>query len=180
LTNTAPPPLILSLALDDRAFALLDGLRQAHFPPERNVLSAHLTLFHHLPGEREADVVAELDAACAEQPPLRLVSTDALFLGRGVAIGFEAPELLCLRERLAARWRPWLGAQDRQRFRPHVTVQNKVPPERARALAADLSATLPPLEATGEGLLLWRYLGGPWERVGSYPFRVPDSRLAAR
>jgi hypothetical protein len=29
------------------------------------------------------------------------------------------------------------------------------------------------LSQAGLGLSLWRYLGGPWEKVGSYRFRRP-------
>ncbi len=92
------------------------------------------------------------------------------FLGRGVAFTLRSPELARLRERLAAAWRPWLGAQDRQPFRPHVTVQNKVAPDAARALHAELSAGFAPFAAQGRGLLLWRYLGGPWEAELEAPF----------
>ncbi len=54
--------------------------------------------------------------------------------------------------------------------KPHVTVQNKVSPERARALREQLLATFSPFEVEGVGLSLWRYLGGPWEPVGTYRF----------
>jgi hypothetical protein len=94
-----------------------------------------------------------------------------LFLGRGVAIRLEAPELPALRGRLAAAWAPWLGAQDRQPFRPHVTVQNKVAPAAARELHAALSSGFAPFPVEARGFLLWRYLGGPWERVAAVPFR---------
>ena len=145
-------------------------MREAHFPPERNYLSAHLTLFHHLPGDREGDVIEEIQEACRHQPPITLKANGLLFMGRGVAYKLEAPELVGLRRRLARTWEPFLTKQDRQGLRPHVTVQNKVSPEKARALHAQLEASFSPFEVRGEGLLLWRYLGGPWEGVGEYPF----------
>ena len=49
-------PLILTLRFDGEAFARLDDLRRAHFPPERNQIPAHLTLFHALPGEALEEV----------------------------------------------------------------------------------------------------------------------------
>ncbi len=49
-------------------------------------------------------------------------------------------------------------------------MQNKVEPEAARALHAELLATLPPREARAEGLLLWHYRGGPWEAAGAFRF----------
>jgi hypothetical protein len=39
---------ILTAELDPASFAWLDWLRREHFPPERNLLPAHLTLFHRL------------------------------------------------------------------------------------------------------------------------------------
>jgi 2'-5' RNA ligase len=165
------PPLILTLALDAAAFARLDGLRRRHFPPERNFIPAHLTLFHQLPGAEQDGVLAELAAQAAGQPPFAMRAVGVQFLGCGVAIRLEAPELLVLRGRLAAGWAPWLGAQDRQSFHPHVTIQNKVAPAAARELHAALSAGFAPFPVDARGFLLWRYLGGPWERVAAVPFR---------
>jgi 2'-5' RNA ligase len=87
-----------------------------------------------------------------------------------VAYELSSPELLSLRKELAVWWGSWLGAQDRQGFRPHVTVQNKVSPEEARTLNEQLRASFSPFEVGGEGLSLWRYLGGPWEPTGRYSF----------
>ncbi len=87
-----------------------------------------------------------------------------------MAYELVSPELEEVREWLADRWEPWLGAQDRQRFKPHVTVQNKVSAERARELYDRLGGSFSPFEVGAKGLLLWRYLGGPWEPVGEYDF----------
>ncbi|MDP9458053.1 MAG: phosphoesterase HXTX [Actinobacteria bacterium] len=156
--------------MDEASQERFDRLREAHFPPERNYLSAHLTLFHHLPGDREGEVVEEIREACGRQQPITLRAAGLLFMGRGVAYKLEAPELVGLRRRLAKAWEPFLTNQDRQGLRPHVTVQNKVSPEKARALHRELEGSFSPFEIRGEGLLLWRYLGGPWEPVGEYPF----------
>jgi hypothetical protein len=40
--------LIITAELDAVYFARLDGLRREHFPAERNLLSAHLTMFHQV------------------------------------------------------------------------------------------------------------------------------------
>ena len=162
-------PLILTLELDEAAFERFDGLRRQHFPPARNLMPAHLTLFHHLPASEQPTILAEV-AAAARQAPLALRASGLLFLGRGVAFRLESPELSMVRGRLAAAWPPWLQAQDRQAFRPHVTIQNKVAPAVARALHAELSAGFAPFAVEGRGLLLWRYLGGPWQRLARVPF----------
>ncbi len=167
----ATAPLILTLALDEGARERFERLRRAHFPRERNVIPAHLTLFHHLPGDQEGAVVADIEEVCGRHGPPRLTATAPLLLGRGVAYALDAPELAAVHAALARAWWPWLTAQDRQPFRPHVTVQNKVAPEQARALYERLRAEFVPFEVVGEGLHLWRYLGGPWRSVGTYQFR---------
>ncbi|QIN79330.1 2'-5' RNA ligase family protein [Rubrobacter marinus] len=158
--------------MDDESQGRFDRLREAHFPPERNHLAAHLTLFHHLPGEREGEIVEEIEKTCGRQAPITLRAAGLLFMGRGVAYKLEAPELVGLRRRLAKVWEPYLTKQDQQGLRPHVTVQNKVSPERARALHDELDASFSPFEVRGEGLSLWRYLGGPWEEISTYRFRA--------
>ena len=46
-------PLIVTAELGPADFAWLDAQRRAHFPPERNQLAAHLTMFHALPPSLE-------------------------------------------------------------------------------------------------------------------------------
>ena len=162
--------MILTLQMDESSQERFDHLRKLHFPPERNYLKAHLTLFHKLPGDREAEISTELREICQDREPFALAAAGPRFLGRGVAYELSSPNLLALRRELARSWNPWLGAQDRQGFKPHVTVQNKVPPEQARELHQELQATFSPFEVEGLGLSLWRYLGGPWEPAGTYLF----------
>jgi 2'-5' RNA ligase len=163
-------PLILTLRMDDLSQQGFDRLREEHFPRARNFIPAHLTLFHKLPGDREREVSQALEDLCRRQGPFSLTATGLVFMGRGVGYRLESQTLQSVRRRLADEWWPWLGAQDRQGFRPHVTVQNKVEPEEARSLHRSLEATFAPFEVGAEGLRLWRYLGGPWEPVGSFGF----------
>ena len=162
-------PLIVTLALDEASQAAFDRLRAVHFPPDRNHLAAHVTLFHALPGEHEDAVRRDL-ADVAHRPPYAVRVRGLRSLGRGVAYVLESGELTATRKELAARWSACLTPQDRSRHAPHVTVQNKVPPERARALLADLSQDFVPYDVTATGLALWRYLGGPWEPLGVQRF----------
>ena len=171
-------PLILSAVLDAPVQQRLDALRRAHFPPERNHLDAHVTLFHHLPGAEEdavaravADVTRERSAPPVEVTRLRL-------LGRGVAVALASPELAAIRAGLARDWRPWLIPQDRGKRDLHVTVQNKVSPGAARALLAELSAGFVPEPTRAVALALWRYRGGPWEAVARYAFAGEESDMA--
>ena len=164
------PPLIVTLALDGASFARLDDLRRRHYPPERNRVPAHLTLFHALPGASLPAVKRDLAAICAARRPFDLRASGWTSLDRGVALAFSSPELLALRRELAFEWRDHLTAQDSARIAPHVTVQNKVAPREADALLRELQAGLRPFAARAEGLLLWRYLGGPWDLVRRYRF----------
>jgi 2'-5' RNA ligase len=163
-------PLILTLGFDAASFARLDAMRRAHFPPERNLIPAHLTLFHALPGEALEEVTANLRIACAGTAPPPLRFTGPRSLGRGVALEVAAPELAALRRVLAQHWAAWLTRQDAQGWRPHVTIQNKVDPEAARHLLTSLQADFTPWEARGEALLLWHYRGGPWEPAAHFRF----------
>jgi 2'-5' RNA ligase len=168
--STDTSPLILTLKMDQASFSRFEALRQAHFPRHRNFIPAHLTLFHHLPGYDPGAISADLAASLRTRTPVRLQATGVRFLGRGVAYAFDAQELTLLRNDLAARWAEFLTPQDRQPFRPHVTVQNKADPDEARRLKQRLEAEFQPFDVIGEGLLLWRYLGGPWEPLGDFPF----------
>ena len=173
-------PLILTAVLDDPVQHRLDALRRAHFPPGRNHLDAHVTLFHHLPGtEREAVADAVAEAVRAPAPAVDLSGVRSL--GRGVAVVLTSPALAALRADLARRWDGWLTAQDRgKRGDLHVTVQNKVTPEAARALHRRLAVSFAPERTRAVALALWRYAGGPWEPVARFAFTPPpDAEEAA-
>ena len=155
-------PLVVTALLDEVAQARLDALRQAHFPPERNHLAAHVTLFHALPFDPSDDLTELALSADA-------VVSGVRSLGRGVALDLCCPPLVAVHRELQRRWSGRLTRQDEQGLRPHVTVQNKVDPAVARALHAELSAGFVPWTARVTGLGLWRYLGGPWEPVATFP-----------
>ena len=160
--------MILTLRLDEAAQAHFDALRQRHFPPERNLIAAHVTLFHALPESPE--VIAEVVAAVHDLRPFPVEVSGVRSLGRGVAYRLAAPPLMRLHARLAQAFSEHLPPQDRQPFQPHVVVQNKVTAEQARALLVVLSAAFARWTVTAEGLDLWQYLGGPWEHAQTFPF----------
>ena len=162
--------LILTLRLDEASFEWFQSLRTRWFPPVRNVVPAHLTLFHALPGAELEDVRRTLRELCGRTGPMTLEGTGPRSLGRGVAFGFRSVDLDAFRAELAVTFQPWLTAQDRQPFRPHVTVQNKVEPTEAKALLEQLQAEWEAFEPVGEGVLVWRYQGGPWEAVDEIDF----------
>ncbi len=165
-----PPPLILTLAFDEATFARFNGERRRHFPEALNHIPAHATLFHHLPGDRERAVLETITALARTLPPPDVAVTGLRFIGRGVAYVLDSEPLAAFRGRLAKEFAADLTAQDSQGWRPHVTVQNKVAPQVARALHESLEAGFEPFRFTAPALLLWRYLGGPWDRVARIPF----------
>lgn len=165
-----PAPLIITAALDDGAFDWFDGLRQAHFPRHRNFIPAHLTLFHALPGAQERFVLETLKSACRRQAPIRLDVRGPCSLGRGVAYRLASADLDRLRRQLADAFSPWLTRQDQAPFRPHITIQNKVEPVDAKHLLERLQFAFEPFDILAEGLLVWRYLGGPWEAIDKISF----------
>lgn len=165
----AQAPLILTARMENEAFARFDRLRRLHFPAALNLIPAHLTLFHHLPGEEALAVRSSVDRACRGRASMVLQVTGLRFLGRGVAYSIVSPELAALHGELAGTWNRALTAQDRQGFRPHVTIANKLPPSEARALFERMTAGFTPFTVRVEGLILWRYLGGPWEHVATTP-----------
>lgn len=166
-------PLILTALLEASAQSTLQALRDAHFPPERNIVPAHVTLFHALPGAELASVEAALDEATAAEAMQKAVLGPPRFLGRGVALELRSEALAALRAHLALEWATWLSPQDRQGWRPHATIQNKATPDVARALHARLLAewTLRPVRVVA--LRLWWYRGGPWELRREFPFVAP-------
>lgn len=151
-------------------FAWADGLRRAHFPPDRNVVPAHITLFHHLPPSLLPELTERMKQICAGPAPAAMLAR-LIFLGRGVAYLVESEELVAIREELAQAFAGLLTPQDQARPRLHLTVQNKVPAEEARALAAVLEADFRPRPLRISGLAAWHYHGGPWELAKSVSFR---------
>lgn len=166
----ADAPLILTAALDEASLAWFDDLRRAHYPAGRNRVPAHLTLFHALPGGREAEIAPILKAACAAAAPMTLEVRGPWSLGTGVAYRIASPALEAFRAGLAERFWPWLTAQDRTAFPPHVTVQNKAEPAEARALLQDLQHSFEAFAMQATGVQVWRYRGGPWEAAATVFF----------
>lgn len=165
----ADEPLILTLLLDDLTQARFERERRQHFPAARNHIPAHVSMFQSLPGEELAAISARLEALRAH-PRLAVEVAGVRPLGRGCAYELRSPALDGLRAELARGWAGWLGAQDRQGYRAHVTVQNKVSVEAARDTLSHLQAGFAPWSAQGVAVTLWRYLGRPWEHLQTVAF----------
>lgn len=169
-------PLIVTAELPPPVQSWADGLRRAHFPPERNHLAAHVTLFHALPHFAEAEARALLSDLAASVPSPEAHLSALLDLGGGTALRIDSPALLEVRHRIAERFHGLLTRQDQHTPRLHVTVQNKVTRSEARSLQQQLDSVFHPRTFRFAGLALNRYLGGPWEPLGRWPFRGKPGR----
>lgn len=162
--------LIVTAELGGEDFAWLDGLRRRHYPPQRNQLPAHLTLFHAIAPSAESELRRRLsDLASGPAPDARM--SGLMDLGGGVAFRVLSDDLDALRDELADGLHGLLGAQDSGGWRPHVTIQNKVAPRAARELKRLLEMDFRPRPLRIAALALHRYLGGPWETLAAFPFR---------
>src|SRR4051794_19004205 len=85
-------PLVLTAVFDRPAQAWLQGLRNAHFPPERNVVPAHLTLFHALPGSEVDAVHAALADECTGRCQCSATFLSWRLTGQGVALDISSPD----------------------------------------------------------------------------------------
>lgn len=164
--QTQQEPLILTVRLDDESQAFFDKQRELYFPPDRNFLKAHLTVFHQLPN----NIVTEQYFQGFKLKPFPINVTGLFGLGSGVAYSLQSDLLIAVRKTVANDFAEVLIPQDRQGFRPHITVQNKVSPLKAKELLHLLSETFTPFITQAIGLDLWTYLGGPWEHKEFYAF----------
>ena len=163
-------PIIVTALFGDGDNGWLQELRRVHFPPERNQVPAHLTLFHHLAPSLERELGQRLAVHAAAPPPRARIS-GVIDLGAGTALRVESEELEDIRSDLAEAFRGVLTPQDRAPWRPHITIQNKVEPRQARRLQEQLRATFQPRPLRLKGLASFHYLGGPWEPIRSHVFR---------
>lgn len=168
-------PFILTAALPTDLQAFAEGLRRANFPPERNHLHAHVTLFHAFAPSLRDELLTLLPRIAGEFAPPEGAVKGVMDLGKGTAIALDAPQLLSLRALIAAHFHGSLTEQDLHEPRPHITIQNKVTKEAARSLQASIGPMLAPWMAKGRfafpALELWLYCGGPWERVRAFALR---------
>jgi len=169
--STDAAPIIVAAEFGGSDFAWLDGLRRAHFPPERNQIAAHLTLFHHLPPSLLPELETRLRRATRGVPRPSATIGEPMLLGRGVALRVRCEALIVIRSELADAFHGLLTPQDAADWRPHVTIQNKVDPAVAKRLHAALSSDpviARPLVVSG--IATHHYRGGPWELIARYRF----------
>lgn len=165
-------PLIVTALLGAADQARFDRLRTAHFPPERNQLDAHLTMFHAIPPLLEDELRHRLALLAAEVAPVHATVSGLMNLGGGVAYRIVSDELDSIRAELADALRGHLTQQDSHGWRPHITVQNKVTSSVAITTLAALEREFRPRPLAITGLAYHHYEGGPWRLGRRYAFRA--------
>lgn len=164
-------PIIMTAQMGKAEYAWADSLRRRHYPPERNRIGAHITLFHHLPPQALDEIKSAVVTLTGSLPKPEAKLSGLIHLGNGVAYRLHAPELLALRMELADRFAGLLVAQDRQTPRLHITVQNKVAAREAQRLFDELSAEFEPRPFAIRGIGLHYYVDGLWQDIGAWSFR---------
>ena len=164
-------PFIVTAELPPDMFRRANRLRQIHFPPERNHLAAHVTLFHALAPSLREELPAVLARIAAEYAAPQAELTGLMNLGKGTALALSSATMSAIRAEIAELFHGMLTAQDQHKPRLHITIQNKVTPDAAKALQAELAATMEPQRFAFTGLGLHRYCNPHWEAVGVWPFR---------
>lgn len=157
--------------LPDDLHAWATALRRDYFPPERNFLDAHVTLFHALPPSVEGEVRDSCARLARDYAPVPARLAGLMKLGKGTALKLESEAMLAIWEELAERFHGLLTPQDEHAPRLHITIQNKVSIEEAKALQAGLGPQIMPRDFAFAGLSLHAYRGGPWEHIKSWRFR---------
>ncbi|MGH6926111.1 MAG: 2'-5' RNA ligase family protein [Propylenella sp.] len=167
----SPASLVLTLEMDGEAFAELDALRRRYYPPQRNLVPAHVTLFYRLPEDRRREIRALLAQVAAGEKPFDIGGVGVKAIERGVAILLHSPRLNQLRAGLAEEWWPWLTEPDRAGFQPHVTIQINVSEGEAHRTQKAVAAELRLSRIRALGLHIWRYRDGRWEDERLFRFR---------
>lgn len=129
-------------------------------------------MFHRLPGEHLARIEEKLHSNAQGAKVIVADVSSVMHLGAGVAFSITSPALLDLRAVMKTEFRSWLGQQDVQPWRPHITVQNKSSKTKADELYRTLDQTFQSHSINLTGVDLWEYLGGPWRHSAYAPFGI--------
>ena len=155
--------MIVTAWIDPKDLELFNRQRAALFPADRNYLSAHVTLFHHIPASVRQDFISFCHELYASTHVLSAWVGPPFSLGKGAAYPVKCRPLAEIRGQLRAEFAAHLTRQDDRPWnKGHITVQNKVSPEEAKRTVHKLSADFTPQDIQVCGLEFFRYDGGPW------------------
>ena len=162
--------LIVTAELGGEDFAWLDALRRRHYPPERNQLPAHLTMFHALAPSAEREIRDRLAEIAAGPAPAAHIA-GIMDLGGGVALRVVSDDSTRSATGsptiFTASWAHRTAAAGGRMSPSRTRFRRRSPRELIRSLEKEFKPR--PLRIAGLGL--HRYLGGPWETLALYKFR---------
>ena len=166
-----PAPFIVTAELPVDVFAWANGLRTEHFPPDRNWLKAHVTLFHSFAPSLREELPRFLARMAGEFAPPEAELNGLMDLGSGTALALRSPAMLAVRQLIAEHFWDMLTKQDQGGKKLHITIQNKVERKLARELQARLAPQLRVRRFAFTGLGLHIYRNPHWEAVSTWKFR---------
>lgn len=163
--------MIVTAWIEPDDLMIFNRLRQRLFPAHLNKLTAHLTLFHHIPPAERQSFIRTAKSYTAGCAPMQAEVLPPYLLGRGVAYQIESQRLSNLRLKLRDDYLSHLTDQDKVRGkRLHITVQNKVSSSEAKQTLSSLLAAYESRELGIRGLQFYRYDGGPWTLLDECSF----------
>ena len=161
---------VLTLHTDPEHHTRVTALRTQYFPPHLNKLSAHIALFHALPGSQLSAIESDILAATTAQQPFPIVTGKPFLMLHGVGIHVHVPPAKEIHRELKGKWEGWLSRQDKS-FEPHYTIQNKVERDVAVRTLKEVER-LRDMRGVVDGLTLWRYDKGYWKHERDFMFGI--------
>jgi hypothetical protein len=169
---------ILTLHTTPSHHARLTALRGKYFPRHLNKLSAHLTLFHALPGSKlHSSIIPTIEDIALHTTPFEIHATKAFRLKKGIAIAISkekgGKQGQAVHRELQRRWgaEGFLSEQDAGGCRLHYTIMNKVDDEdEVEKAFREVVGSFGGDEGVAEGLALWRYDRGFWRAERTFLF----------
>lgn len=167
----ANAPLIVTAELPRDIFRRANHLRQTYYPPDRNQVDAHVTLFRTLPPSAEEEIRTALKRVVREARTVSAKITAIRMMGKAVVMEIDSPPMVAIAAILADSFYGLLTPQDQHVPRLHITVANKLTARESRGVLSALQKDFAPADFTFSGLSLHRYRGGPWDHVQTFAFR---------
>lgn len=167
-------PILLTAKFNVSLQHKLQILRNQYFPPDRNIVPVHCMLFHNLPYHNIDVMRHQLSDTMSKQQQYsthwHVTLPSLMKLGKGVAITVQCKQLTCLHKQLQQLWYNDLIAQDKQSYRPHIVIQNKVTPDIAKQTYDELTEQDILQQFSGGGYIigleLWYYQqNGTWSHI---------------
>ncbi|KAL8716224.1 MAG: hypothetical protein Q9220_000129 [cf. Caloplaca sp. 1 TL-2023] len=167
--HTESETYILTLTTDPAHHKAVTALRQKHFPPRLNKLSAHIALFRALPGSELAIIKPAIEDLVHQSHPFPISTGKPFRLSHGVGLEAHVEPAKQIYDTLKRQWAGFLSKQD-QSFKPHYTIQNKAEEGVPEKTIEEVRQSFPGSGGMVTGLSLYLYDRGFWRMEKTYPF----------